>query len=144
MSARSVADRVLLLRDVAIFADVGQRDLELLAAMAETEVFRAGEALWEAGDAAERVHVVVSGALSVRLPGRDLPTRTLGPGEIVGELAMFAQSRRSAAVTAEEETTVLSFRYEAFREFLLGHPEAMFALLGWVVGRLLEREAAKP
>jgi CRP-like cAMP-binding protein len=146
MTAFTLADRAKALREVEIFGDVGPRDLELLAAMAETEVFAAGETLWEVGEAADRVHVVVRGALSVWLPGRERPVTTLPPGEIVGELAMFAQARRTAAVRADEPTTVLSFRTEAFREFLLGHPEATFALLGRIVRRFLlrEREAAPP
>jgi CRP-like cAMP-binding protein len=136
----TVADRVALLRDVAIFADVGQRDLALLASMTEIERFRAGEVLWEAGEVADRVYVVVVGALSVHLRGHERPVETVGPGGIVGELAMFAQSRRSAAVAADVDTTVLSLQHQPFREFLLAHPEALLALLGRIVRRFLDRE----
>ena len=136
----TVAQRTALLCDVEIFAGVAAADLELLASMSEPETFAAGEAVWDRGDVAERVHIVVSGALAVILPGRDAPVETLGPGEMVGELAMFARSRRSAAVRAEVETTVLSLSYQRFREFLLRHPEAMLALLERIVRLFLERE----
>lgn len=140
MKTFTVADRVAILREITMLADVGHRDLTLLASMTETEHFRAGEILWDSGDMADRVHVIVSGALSVRLPGRERAVDTLGPGEIVGELAMFAQSRRSAAVAADVDTTVLSLQYGPFREFLLAHPEALLSLLGRIVRRFLDRE----
>jgi len=136
----TVAQRAALLHDLEIFADVAAADLELLASMSETETFAAGEEVWGQGDPAESVHVVVSGTLSVYVPGRDRPVQSLGPGEMVGELAMFARSRRSAAVRAEVETTVLSLPYQRFREFLLRHPEAMLALLERIVRLFLERE----
>jgi hypothetical protein len=52
----------------------------------------------------------------------------------------------SCSRSAGARRSICSFLTEAFREFLLGHPEATFALLGRIVRRVLsrEREAAPP
>lgn len=144
MKALSTAEKAALLRDVPIFASVPPRDLTMLASMMETEEFRPGDVVCAAGDPADTVHVIVFGSLSVRVPGRADPVGTMGPGEIFGELAMFARSPRSATVTAVAGTTVLSLGHGPFREFLLRFPEATLAVLETVVRRFLarEREAA--
>jgi CRP-like cAMP-binding protein len=59
------------------------------------------------------------GSVSVRLDlgghgERSVRLAAFGPASTVGEMALLAGSRRSADVVADEPTTCLSFKLEAF------------------------------
>ncbi len=123
-----------------VFARIPPDTMGVLAEMMETESLGAGDLLFDRGEPSERVYVVVSGALSVFVPDRDEPLRSLGRGQLLGEYGMFAGHTRTASVRAEQEATLMSLDYERFRKFLHQFPEATFALLSTAVSRLVEAE----
>jgi CRP-like cAMP-binding protein len=141
----TAAERMQALGVCPVFSGVPARDLGVLAEMMQTERLRADELLFEQGEPSDRVYVVVSGSLAVILPGRTEPVRHLGPGDLLGEYAMFAGLVRTATVKAQTEAVLLSLDYRRFRAFLSEFPESMFVLMGSVVHRLtaLERERSK-
>lgn len=69
---------------------------------------RTGDALWRRGDVGDRFALVVSGTLLVASPvGSDSePHRFLGPGSIVGELALLTERPRTHTLVASENTEV--------------------------------------
>jgi CRP-like cAMP-binding protein len=56
--------------------------------------------------------------------------RTLGPGEVVGELALLEGGRRSASVEAVVESTVFAFDGASFRDLLRNSPQFVSTVLG--------------
>ena len=136
----ATASKVPALGRCNVFARIPADTVGVLAEMMETESLRAGDLLFEHGEASDRVYDVVSGTLSVLVPGRQAPVRSLGSGELLGEYGMFAQRTRTATVRAEEDAVVLSLEHERFVTFLHQFPEAMFALLATAVSRLVEAE----
>ncbi len=135
------ADRLRALGACPVFARLPAEHLGVLAEMLGTERLAPGEVLFECGEAADRVFVVAAGSLGVFLPGRAEPVRALGPGELLGEYAMFANLVRTATVRAGSEAVLLSLDYRRFRAFLLRFPESALVLLGTAVERLVEAEA---
>lgn len=72
--------------------------------------FPAGAAILTATQPGEVAYVVLDGTLKVSVvqaDGRELSLAILGPGEIVGELALADQGGRSADVVALEPATLL-------------------------------------
>jgi CRP/FNR family cyclic AMP-dependent transcriptional regulator len=71
----------------------GERaDLAELARVMRRRTVRAGETLWRPGDEARELLFVVDGAVSVLLdvPGaRTMDFGTVGPGQILGEIALL-------------------------------------------------------
>jgi CRP/FNR family transcriptional regulator len=64
---------------------------------------RPREVLFHAGDAGDGCHFVRSGAVKVSVIARDGQERllaVLGPGSLIGELALIDDEPRSATVTA--------------------------------------------
>ena len=113
-----------------------------LAASMRQERFAAGETVIAIGDRADRVFVLCEGVLDVVQEGRAEPLRQLQPGALLGELAFFADSGRTATVRAVEPCVMLSLPYENFRAFLFRYPESLFLLTKRIVQALRDAEAA--
>ena len=95
---------------------------------------RPGEVLFTEGDASDDVYVIGAGRLLVTTAaGLGV---TLGPGEIVGELAAVTGARRTATVSAGEESEVVVVSAAAFESELSRIPAAAEALGEEAVRRL--------
>src|SRR5579871_6187609 len=79
--------------------------LPLLGEDAEAIELHKGETLFKKGDKAIAVYVVKSGTLEI-FDGA-VVYETLGPGDIVGEMALIDASPRSAAVRAAAESLIV-------------------------------------
>jgi CRP-like cAMP-binding protein len=134
----------LLLRALPLFAGLPLRDLPIGA----TEL-AAGEQLWRQGDAGDALYVVEKGRLTVaaRLPGgRESLLATLGPREVLGELALLDGGVRTASVRALEPARLLRLGTAEFQSLLLGRDESARALRRRLIelacSRLRERHRA--
>jgi len=78
----------------------------------EGETLSAGEALFQKGDPAKAFYVVKSGELQV-LDGNHV-FETVGPGGIVGEMALVDGGPRSAAVRATAPSVVIPIDQKRF------------------------------
>src|SRR4051812_29707291 len=98
--AQEISNTPSILRSCAIFAPLTSEAMAVLAAMMRPERFAAGETVCEMGERADCVYVVATGELTVTLPGRAMPVRHLGTGDILGEYGMFGRRERSSTVRA--------------------------------------------
>lgn len=95
----------------------------------------AGETLFCAGEAADALYVVLSGRLAVAEAGA-----TLGPGAIVGEIALFApQARRTATVSAATDVTLARLTEGQVRKIHYDNPDFAWGLVRLITRRMLER-----
>jgi CRP-like cAMP-binding protein len=121
---------------------------ELAPALAATEL-ASGEQLWRQGEDGDALYVVESGTLEVagRLPGRrEVTLATLGPGEVLGELALLDGGVRTASVRALEPARVLGLRRAQLRSLVVSGNESARPLrrrlLELACSRLCERHRA--
>jgi NTE family protein len=114
-----------------LFHTVERAALERLAAGAETVSLRGGEYLFREGDDADRLYVVRSGRLRVVVHGEDgeRVVREVGPGDVLGELALLTGSPRSASVRGVRDSELLSLHASAFDVLLAEDAEFSRALL---------------
>lgn len=104
-----------------------------------------GEVLVEAGTEARELAVVVEGSLRVDLVTPDGATARvaeLGPGTIVGEMALLLGGRRSAAVTAVTSAMVVDLSAAGFGRLLAEAPEVGLELAARATRRLRETQVA--
>ncbi|WP_275426837.1 SulP family inorganic anion transporter [Paraburkholderia sp. C35] len=83
--------------------------LETLCARLEVRDLDAGQALFLRGEPGDALYLVEHGRVAVSLPladGRPVRLRSFGPGTVVGEMAVYTQTSRSADVIAEAPTRV--------------------------------------
>lgn len=89
--------------------------------------FARREVLFHAGDPAASLHLLAKGRVAIRVttPLGDVATLDLvGPGGILGEMALLAPgSRRSASAVALEPTETRSIDADVFAEMRRGQPE---------------------
>ena len=138
----TLEQRYAALLSVPEFQDLPADALATLAAGMREEHYQGGETVIVAGELADRVFVLCGGMLDVTQPGRDGVLRRLGPGTLLGELAFFAETPRTATVQAAVPSILLSLGFENFRAFLLRHPTSLLILTGRIVRTLRELEMA--
>ena len=99
---------VSLLSNHEWFSSLLPEELDDLAAGAETLYWERGQIVFEAGEQGDECYLLHTGAVKVvrRFPdGRRITLARMGPGAVVGELALFNGERRSATVEAVEPTS---------------------------------------
>lgn len=105
--------------------DSGRRSGELGHDLAD------GEVLVTEGDVGACMYVIQTGSVQIshRHQGVDTPLALLGPGEIIGEMALFEDEVRSATARAVGPTRVLTVDKATFLRKVHGDPSLAFRML---------------
>jgi CRP-like cAMP-binding protein len=90
----------------AFLAGVPEDELGAVAAVASELEFAAGETVMAEGDFGHSVLLIEDGTAEVSIDGTRV--REMGPGEMLGEVAVLASGRRSASVVALTPLRVIS------------------------------------
>lgn len=110
------------LRHIALFARMSNADLEEVAKLGEPVEAEAGAYLMEQGDVGTECFLVLDGEAGV-ISGED-HVATIGPGSIVGEMALIGHRPRNASVVAQTPMRLLCFDIAAFNRLLDDMPQA--------------------
>lgn len=116
----------------------------LRAAMVEVRM-RRGETLFNEGETGDRVYILTEGKIKLghtAPDGRETIIAVLGPGEMLGELALFDPGPRAATATAIAPTRLLELRHDDLLTFLRTRPELAAQLLQSLARRLRRTNAA--
>ena len=124
-TARIAAEPLALLRAIPIFAPLPAAALERLAGRATPVVMPAGQAVFSRGERGDRFYAIASGSATVEL--EDGATRTLGPGDFFGEIALLRHVPRTATVRAAEELRLYSLERDDFLGVVTGHAPSLEA-----------------
>jgi CRP-like cAMP-binding protein len=115
----SLAERVNLLRGVRFFTGAPEEALPTVAEALEPVRLAAGEVLFHKGDVGDSMYVIAGGRL--RAHDGELTFNELGPGDVVGEMAVLDAAPRSASVTAVEPTELLCLHQGPLYELIGSH-----------------------
>ncbi len=135
-----------LLAGLALFDGLDEEALAALSASVEPMTVRGGEVLMHQGDAADCAYVVQAGRLRVVVTGADGNDQVageVGRGEVVGELALLTEERRSATVVAVRDSQVLRLPGDALAT-LFAHPQALRSITTQLLRRLRRSMLAGP
>jgi CRP-like cAMP-binding protein len=117
-----VAGTVDDLRHIALFATMGNADLGRIAELGEPVDAEPGAILMEQGEVGLECFLVLEGQAGVSSGGHHLVT--IGPGSIVGEMALVGHRPRNATVVAQTAMRLLAFDIAAFKRVLDEMPVA--------------------
>jgi CRP-like cAMP-binding protein len=122
----TIEDDIFFLERVTTFAQLGFSALQIIAIGSEAKHLESGDILFAAGDTADGGYVIQEGKLKLALPHASPsdPGVTVGPGVLLGELALVTETRRPVTATAIEPSTVMRITRSLFRKVLEGFPEA--------------------
>jgi CRP-like cAMP-binding protein len=134
MTSIATAD---VLQRVPLFAKMKRKELDRLAKEMQDRTFAAGSTAVVEGEGGVGFFIVLDGAATVTVGGREI--RKLGVGDWFGEMALLqASGKRTATVTADTDLTCVGMTSWAFKSFLAGHPDAAWQ----VIETMAQREAA--
>ena len=102
---------------------LGRDALRILAIGAESRYVHKGEVLFLAGEPADCGYVVQEGSFQLASRLQSWPADVIvGPGTLLGELALIAETKRPATATASEPSTVIRISRSLFLKMLEGYP----------------------
>jgi CRP-like cAMP-binding protein len=125
----SLEDDIAFFAQVPTLAVLGKHALRILAIGAETRNLPSGAVLFYAGELADGGYIVQEGSLLLE-PGtlQEGKEVTVGPGTLVGELALLTDMVCPATAIAKEPTVVIRITRNLFKKMLEGYPEAAVKL----------------
>lgn len=140
-SVRRQVDETSLRRAVRmqIAPFVSEADMDEMVKGATIRTFAAGESLFTEGDAADGLHLVRLGSVTVSrmLGGKEVVLSYVAAGNYVGEMALLsADSRRSATVRAAVNCETILLTSKAFNEVLGRNADLREGIEARVVERL--------
>lgn len=118
------------LRGVAVFTDLADDDLALVAEKMEERTVAPGEHLAREGASGYFFFVILDGHAEVSRGGT--PVAALGPGHFFGETAILETTRRTATVTATSPMVVGALFGADFAKLAADSPE-LHARIGQVI-----------
>jgi CRP-like cAMP-binding protein len=144
-------EKVELLRNVDIFSQLREYELDTIAKYSEFISLKKGEPLFRPGDESFELYVVVWGRIGIiSVVGySNAVIAQIAPGESFGELDFFGRTERTAAAFADEDSSLLRFPASGCRaeeiffrhSFIFAH--VLYRLMStvseriWNVNRLL-------
>lgn len=130
-----------ILRGLPYFSDLPEELLQAVCDLSKQIDVEAGKVIIEEGSTSEEMYVLVEGELVVtkHQDQRDVELARIGPGEVVGELALLDKAPRIASVSASIPSRLVRIPAEAF-EALLEDSRVVRRMVGTVTSRLRSTE----
>jgi CRP-like cAMP-binding protein len=142
----SIDDDIAFLERVPGLGILGRDALRIIAIGSETRHIHEGMSLFGEGDAADGAYVVQEGSFELASEkNRNITPTTVGPGTLIGEIALLAETSRPVRATAREPSSVVRISRSLFLKMLEGYPDAAVRMREALALRAIEtaREFAK-
>ena len=121
-----------------IFADLSKSDLRKVTSLMTPIEIKAGRQLIKEGTPGREAFFILEGTASVRRGARVIAS--LGPGDVVGEMALISGTPRTATVTAETAMRVEVLNRREFTSLIDDVPGLAKKIMTSVLKRLHELE----
>lgn len=100
-----------LLRRFSLFAELDEKELAAIAALAKPKSCKKDEVIFYADESGDVFCLIRSGQVKVTMvspEGREIILSTLGPGDFFGEMALIDDEPRSATVVATSDLELMT------------------------------------
>ena len=124
---------------IPLLSGLSPESLKLFAREMRVDTVKEGERVFSQGDQGDTLYLIESGRVRVfgGVPGgEEVVLDILGPGDVLGELALLDGETRSASVEALSNCTLLALDRDTFWEHLRAHPETAIQMLTVLSQRL--------
>lgn len=129
----TIVERVLLLQNVDLLSAARTDDLAVLASIAEEIRYREGEIVFEEGQPADALYVVIQGELALTRDGEEVDR--VGENSALGAWDLIESAPRVFSSRAAAETLLLRVDRQDFYDLLLDYPELSQSMLKAMVRR---------
>ena len=116
---------IAVLAGTALFGELSQDQMRLLAFGAERMRFNSGRTVFRQGDSADCAYVVAQGRIGFYRQSGDqtVAAGAAGPGAVVGEIALFTATNRDRTAVADDDLELLRINRSLFQRMLSEYPE---------------------
>ena len=132
------------LRQVWLFSELGDDQLESISTFTFNKSFDPGELIVVEGQTGNGLYVIVSGNVEVLkgdLGGNPQVLAKRGPGDVFGEMALLGEWPRTASVRALDTVQCLGIDRWVFLSQLERHPQVTIKMLQILAQRLRDSDA---
>jgi CRP/FNR family cyclic AMP-dependent transcriptional regulator len=126
--------KVELIKGVPLFSELGKRELNEVASIADEIDLREGKELTVEGQPGREFFIIIEGDAAVRQGEREI--NRLGAGDFFGEIALVEDRPRTATVVAETPVRALVITDRSFRTLLERSPEIESKVMSAKAARL--------
>ena len=134
IDASTIEERLPYLQSLAMFKDLADEELAEAARIAEPVHFTDGEVFVREGELGHDLFVITAGQVVIRRAGRVIAE--LGPGEVVGEMAVLDREPRSADAVAVGTLQTLCIQGEELLGLVEQRPAFARAIIRVLTRRL--------
>jgi Cyclic nucleotide-binding domain len=138
-SRLTTIEKMFALGEAPMFSHLTLEGLTELACASVDAVYAPGKTLWEQGEHGDEVFILLAGEAMI-LSGRGIDERLInvvGPGSLIGEMAVLDPAPRSATVRAGAHGIhVLQLNGDAFRDVLNANPSIASGIIRTLAQRL--------
>ena len=150
----NLVERAILIRRTVIGRELPDPALRVIAEAVREESWAAGTIIAREDDPGDEIFVVVSGTVEVRTLGTH-PARSatgdalgvilarFGADDVLGEIAVLADTPRSASIVATSDVVVLALHREDLRDAIALCPDLAFGLFRVLIGRIRKADAER-
>ena len=131
----SVDDDIAILERIPILRRIGAPALRILAIGAESYDVQTGQVLFTAGEKADGAYIIRRGSFTLTAKAGNQADVVAGPGTLLGESALLAETLRPATARAREDSVVLRLSRSMFLRVLDGYPDAAARLRQHIASR---------
>ena len=131
-----------VIRNISLFEGLAPSEIEGVLRVCERAQFDPGASLMRQGQPADSAFILESGSVDVvtRLPGGgEAGVATLGPGSVIGEMALLDSGQRSATVMAREPVGGYFLERDGFHMLLAQRNHAAFTIQARITRTLCAR-----
>lgn len=132
---------LLCLRELPLFRGLDRSEFRQVCLTADKRRLARGQVVFRQGEPADSIYLVKAGKLKlVRVTGegREAILDVVGPGEVLGETALFREEAQSCAAVALEETSLCCFGRPQFETLIQKNPSLALNMIGYLGRRLHE------
>lgn len=139
----SPAEKSEILKKSLVFSSLNEEELSGLAALSVERRFQPDEFIFWEGDEPDYFYVIAEGRVKVvkhSSSGKEFIIAFFGPGEMVGEVAVFEGKPYPASAQAVSASKVLGISRQNFLDFLATHPKVALRIINILGGRLRDAQ----
>lgn len=126
-------------RNITLFADLPDKDLNILTGHAITRTYKKNTVIINQGDETSSLHVILEGDVKVYIDneqGKEVTLDTMSAGESFGELALLSDSPRTASIVTITPCKIALISKQDFMNCLANNPSISSRIIEILIGRI--------
>ncbi len=126
-------------KQVSIFADLAEEEIQALSSVTKRRTFRAGEVIFHRDDPGQVLYMIKDGKVKICIispDGQEVSLAVLGKGEYFGEFALLDGLPRSTDAVALEKVECYTLQRGDFHNAILKNPKIAILVLEALTKRI--------